>query len=95
MSKFQTWNYSVFLFLPLLHNPGAGESLVQNTRIWGIDFWLCLKSTELDGQNSGKNDCNYSFHWSGRVLCLTFFLFNSSGGNKSNEPQERNREATY
>lgn len=51
MSTVQTFNYSVLLFLPLLHNPGAAEGLVQNTRIWEKDFWLCLKSTELDGEN--------------------------------------------
>ena len=55
MSTFQTFSYNVLLFLPLLHNPGDGEGLVQNTKIWEKDFWLCLKSTELDGQNSGKN----------------------------------------
>lgn len=54
MSNFQAFNYNVLLFLPLLYNPGAGESLVQNTRIWERDFWLCLKPTELDRQNSGK-----------------------------------------
>ena len=54
MSNFQTFDYNVLLFLPLLYNPGAGESLLQNTKIWEKDFWLCLKSTELDGQNSGK-----------------------------------------
>ena len=38
------------------HNIGAGEGLkqVQNTRSWGKNFWLCLKSTELERQNSGK-----------------------------------------
>ena len=54
MSNFQTFDYNVLLFLPLLYNPGAGESLLQNTKIWEKDFWLCLKSTELDRQNSGK-----------------------------------------
>lgn len=44
------------MFLLSQHNIGAreGPKQVQNTRSWGKNFWLCLKSTELKGQNSGK-----------------------------------------
>ena len=44
------------LFLLLQYNIGAGEGpkQVQNTRIWGKNFWLCLKSAELERHNSGK-----------------------------------------
>ena len=50
----QIFYYKVFLLSQ--HNIGAreGPKQVQNTRSWGKNFWLCLKSTELKGQNSGK-----------------------------------------
>ena len=33
---------------------GEGPTQVQNTRSWGNNFWLCLKSAELERQSSGK-----------------------------------------
>ena len=52
--NWQIFYYKLFLLLQCNIEAGEGPKQVQNTRSWGNNFWLCLKSAELERQSSGK-----------------------------------------
>ena len=94
--NWQIFYYKLFLLLQCNIEAGEGPKQVQNTRSWGNNFWLCLKSAELERQSSGKAVyIIVSIKPVGFLFFFFFSLFKSNEENKSNATQERNREATY